>query len=525
MNLLMPSLTLIAATFVSEDLACIAAGLLIQQGRIDVATGILACTFGIFVGDLGLWAAGRLSGRAALGWPWVARRLDGARAQELRAWIERHAAGAIVGSRFLPGSRLPLYVIAGILRVPVALFAVWALLGAVLWTPTIVLLTATLGGAFVAWVSPLVDLGWAARAGGALAVLAAIRAGCALASPRRRVRLRARAARWARWEFWPMWLFYGPVAVWIAWLAIRHRGIATMTAANPGIPDGGTVGESKAGILSHLPPEWTIPFELVGRGEAPRSRWPFPLVLKPDVGQRGTGVKLARCAADVRAYFARAEGAVLVQPFHPGPFEAGVFYYRLPGTPRGRILSITDKQFPFVVGDGESTLEDLIWRHPRCRLQGDTFVDRHRASLGRVPARGERVQLAMAGNHAQGTTFRDGAHLLTPALEQRVDEIAHAFEGFFIGRFDIRYADVEAFKAGRDLAIVELNGATSESTNIYDPGNSLFQAYRQLFRQWSLVFAIGAANRARGARMSTLGRLAALVRAHLESNPAFQVSD
>ena len=92
--------------------------------------------------------------------------------------------------------------------------------------------------------------------------------------------------------------------------------------------------------------------------------------------------------------------------------------------------------------------------------------------LTRVLASGERFPLAMAGNHAQGTLFRNGAHLITPALEKRIDEIARAYPGFYIGRFDIRYTDVEAFKAGRDLAIVELNGATGESTNIYDPDGS-----------------------------------------------------
>ena len=86
-----------------------------------------------------------------------------------------------------------------------------------------------------------------------------------------------------------------------------------------------------------------------------------------------------------------------------------------------------------------------------------------------------------------------------------MDEIARAYRGFYVGRFDVRYTDVDAFKAGRDLAIVELNGVTSEPTNIYDPDGTLLDAYRQLFRQWSITFAIGAANRRAGAaRVSSL---------------------
>jgi membrane protein DedA with SNARE-associated domain len=152
--------SLLFGTFVSEDLACVTAGLLIQRGELAASTGILACTLGIFIGDLGLWAAGRLFGPAVLGWPWIGRQLQQERASELRAWLERHAAGAIVASRFLPGTRLPLYLVAGILKLPVGVFAAWALLGTLLWTPALVLWTARLGDAIGGPVAPLMGIGW-----------------------------------------------------------------------------------------------------------------------------------------------------------------------------------------------------------------------------------------------------------------------------------------------------------------------------------------------------------------------------
>ena len=404
------------------------------------------------------------------------------------------------------------------------------------WTPVLVLPTASFSDRVVARMSPGAGFAWASPVATVAVVLALLKVTRMLASRSVRVRIAARLARWSRWEFWPMWLFYAPVAVRVALLALRHRGLSTITASNPGMPDGGTVGESKFDILTRLPAEWTIPFGLVGEGAIPervrhvsehaqRAGWGFPLILKPDVGQRGVGVRLARTMSEVEAYLSRQTGRVLVQPYHEGPFEAGVFYYRMPGWSRGRILSITDKHFPFIVGDGRSTMDELIWAHPRYRMQAGTFLQRHREVLTRVLPVGERLQLAIAGNHAQGTLFRDGRHLLTPALERRIDEIAQAYPGFFVGRFDIRYRDAEAFKAGRDIAIVELNGVTAESTNIYDPDGSLLDAYRQLFRQWSIVFAIGAANRARGARVSSMRRLFDLLRAHVRTSVAFAISD
>jgi membrane protein DedA with SNARE-associated domain len=529
-------LAIIAGTFVSEDATCIATGLLIQRGEVGLTGGILACLTGIYLGDLGLWALGRVFGSAVLRWPWAARRLSGARVQNAREWLDRHAAGAIVGSRFLPGTRFVLYVTAGVLGLSGAAFAIWSLIAAVLWTPTLVLISASLGDAFVTRVAPIAGSAWSSRVAAALVAFTSLQASRTIADPTARRRLAARVARWSRWEFWPAWLFYLPVTAYIGWLAVRHRGLSTITAANPGMPDGGIVGESKFDILQRLPSQWTVPSTLIGAGrpaerlrrlqsEAKDRGWSLPLILKPDVGMRGAGVRLIRTWDAAREYFATVDPAVIAQPYHPGPFEAGIFYYRLPCSVRGRIFSITDKQFPVLVGDGISTVEALILSHPRFRLQAARFGARHRAVLNDVLAAGERLPLAIAGNHCQGTLFRDGRQLLTPALEERIDEIARAYSGFFIGRFDIRYSNVEAFKAGRDLAIVELNGVTSEPTDIYDPSGTLFQAYRQLFRQWSIIFAIGAANRRLGVPVSSARRLLTLVRMHLTTPVPCAVSD
>jgi membrane protein DedA with SNARE-associated domain len=527
-------LALIAGTLVSEDLACISAGLLIREGRIGFAAGAGACALGILLGDVGLWAAGRVSRSVIARWPIMSRLLAGLPVDEMRVWLEEHAALAMLASRFMPGTRLPLYLSAGTMGMSFRRFATWATVAVLLWTPVLVWLAATTSRAALDRSPSNGPAGWTIRLAFAICLVLALKwTGRRLA--RSRV-FTARLARWVRWEFWPMWLFYAPVAVWVLWLSIRHRGISTITASNPGIPDGGVVGESKGQILSRLPARWTVPWVLVDAGPA-RDRmrrvlelvdqqgWRFPIIMKPDVGQRGVGVRLARRAEDVQTYCATESGPIIVQPYHPGPFEAGVFYYRFPGEARGRILSITDKHFPQLAGDGTSTIEELIWSHRRHRLQADTFLRRHSQIRDRVLARGEVFQLAIAGNHAQGTLFRDGAHLWTPALERRIDAIAQSYPGFFIGRFDVRYSSREAFQAGEDLAIVELNGATAESTDIYDPQRSLVAAYRRLFKQWSLVFAIGAANRDAGAPVSGICRLIYLLRSYAQTNPAFVLSD
>ncbi|MBI1915348.1 MAG: VTT domain-containing protein [Planctomycetes bacterium] len=515
----------VLATFVSEDLTCIGVGLLIAGGRAELLLGLLGCFLGIFVSDLALWLAGRMAGRRVLEWGWVRRRLPTGGLERVGRWLDRNLTGAVVAARFLPGTRLPLYLGAGILGRQGGRFVFWTFVAALLWTPLLVGSVSLFGDSLAVPLRALLGTSWLTTllALGMLYLL--IRVLTLSASAVGRAKIAAKVARLWRWEFWPTWLFYIPVVPWLAWLSLRYRSFTVWTAANPGIPDGGVVGESKHAILTQLPREWVIPSFLVPPGgaaerlgqfrQAVREReWPFPLVLKPDAGQRGAGMRRVHDLVDVEKYLHQQPGAVLVQPYHPGPHEAGIFYYRLPGEERGHIFSITDKQFPVVIGDGRSTLEELVWRHPRYRMQAKTFLTRHAAEADRILGAGEPFRLALAGNHCQGTMFRDGGHLLTPQLERAVDVIARRFAGFFIGRFDVRYADVAAFKAGRDLAVVELNGVTSESTNIYDPGASLLNAYRTLYRQWSLLYRIGHANRQQGHRPTSLPALLRTVLAY-----------
>jgi membrane protein DedA with SNARE-associated domain len=515
--------TIVAGTFASEDLTCISDGLLIREGKVTAATGVLGCFWGIFLGDLGLWALGRVCGRAVRRVRWLRARLPESRLHACGDWFDRQGWRAIVATRFLPGTRLPLYVAAGMLGRKSLRFIVWSFLAALVWTPLLVLSVAAFGGFVV--VPAMAALGnapWVIVVS-AVSVYGLWRVAARMVTPLGRSKVMATVSRLWRWEFWPTWLFYLPVVPWIAWLALRYRSLTVWTLANPGIPDGGVVGESKQAILEQLPPRWTLPSELIRPGdqvarvahaiEAMRIHgWEFPVILKPDAGQRGQGVRLAKNREDVGTYFAEHAGPTLVQQYHPGPYEAGIFYIRIPGESHGRIFSLTDKRFPILRGDGVSTLEALVWRHSRYRMQAAKFLARHAAVRQRVLADGETFVLAMSGNHSQGTMFCDGKDLITPELEQAIDAIAQQFYGFYVGRFDVRYSDAGAFRAGRELAIVELNGVTSEPGDIYDPARSLFSAYRELYQLWRILFAVGNAHRAAGIEPTSTWELLGSVR-------------
>ena len=497
------------ATFVLEDVAAVGAGLLLASGGIRWPTAFTACFLGIWMGDAGLYALARCAGRG-----WFERsslRRFTAKVADSERWFSERGTPILVFSRLVPGARLPTYLAAGFLRVPWRRFMLITGVASCVWTVAILFLAQTFGERLRNWLGTYKHAGLFLLGAGVLlfATLQLLRRMFANFNLRR---LLTRLDRWRHWEFWPAWMFYLPVGIYCAWLALKYRGLTVPTAANPGIFSGGMVGESKMATLKELfltSPLFTAEAELVaGDTLAARLRslddirarlgMDFPFILKPDVGQRGAGIKLIRSAEQAAAYLGQTSAPLIVQRYAPGPLEAGIFYYRFPHDTRGHIFAITEKLFPVLVGDGKSTLAELVWRDPRARFLADKYLQRFRERRNDILAAGEELKLVEAGNHAQGCIFRDGSRLHSPELEALIDNISQKLTGFFIGRYDIRYADEEDLRDGKNFQIIELNGAASEATSVYDARNSIFVAYRTLFRQWELVFAIGAANRRRG---------------------------
>ena len=501
--------TIIGMSYIFEDPTTITTGLLVRDGQVDLVLALIALFIGIFTGDLGLYLLGWVGGRRLLRWEKIARRVPTEKLDAMGRWIDTHGWTAVLASRFVPGTRLPLYVAAGATGKHPARFALWTATAVAIWTVVMLALVVLLGEAATGPFRWVFGDSWLAVVAAILSLLVLMRFALAMATWTGRRRWWASISRLWRREFWPAWLFYLPLVPWLIFLALRHRSTTVWTLANPALPHGGVVGESKIQILQALgsPQQPDIlPAKLAHTAHQANQliptladpQNPWPVVLKPNAAQRGAGVRLAHNPNDVQKYFDNNNdnnNDILVQRFHPGPHEAGVFYLRYPHQTVGEIFAVTDKHFPTVTGNGQDTLEHLIWAHPRLRMQARVFLRRLGESARRIPANHETVPLAMAGNHCQGTKFTDGQHLITPALTEKIDAIAQRFDGFFFGRFDLRYTDPDAFRAGRDLHVVELNGVTSEATNIYDPHRSILWAYRTLFKQWQHAFAIGAANR------------------------------
>lgn len=493
-------------TFLSEDAATLAAAVFVAEGKLPWLAAYLSCFAGIWIGDLGLFALARVCGRPILERFWSKSPTVRERIADSEEWFQRHNLLAFVLCRFLPGTRVPTFLAAGFLRMSVVRFATITGVLAAAWVGIVFIVVKVFGRA----AERLFHFPYSREVAVAVGVLLVV---AILVFLRRRSPAAVKPARsWSGWEFWPAWLFYLPIAFHYVWLSIRHGGLHVPLAANPGMFTGGMIGESKFETLAQLEaahPEFVAPSLLLPEG-TPESRMSllqafasskgggYPLVLKPDVGQRGSGFRVIPNEAAALDYLTHVPVPVVAQRFIPGPLEAGLFYYRLPTEARGKILAITEKIFPVLTGDGVRTLEELVMADDRARVVAEVYLQRFDSERRRVLAPGESLRLVQAGNHAQGCIFRDGMDLWSEALEERLETLSRSVPGFFVGRYDVRFAEVEALRRGEGFSILELNGAASEATSAYDGTKSLRSAYALLFRQWEIVFAIGAANMRRG---------------------------
>jgi membrane protein DedA with SNARE-associated domain len=507
-------LILVAGAYVSEDLACVCAGLLAAADQLPISLGILACGTGIWTSDMLLYAVGRSLGGGFLHGPWIDRWIPATKLAAGEKLMAEKGTRFLIASRFLPGTRLPGYVAAGALRYPFCRFMLILALAVAVWTPLICLLALSLGMTVVPWLHDW-HL-WIALPGAWLALSVAVKFVPMLFSWRGRRLLVSRWVRLTRWEFWPGWAFYAPVALWILWLSIRHRSLMVVALCNPGIRLSGIAMESKSGILSALGNDnphasmiaaWTAldqgrPDErlLALKAFIQSEGLSYPIVLKPDVGERGQGVAIIRDESAALQYLTECEGLVIAQRYVVG-LEFGVFYHRKPGTAHGEIISLAQKH-PFSLhGDGQRTLEELILADPRAVATAAYFLKKFAHERTRVPAQGEELPLAEIGTHCRGAIFTDARHHLTEALQRAVDELTTPFDGFHHGRYDLRVPTIEDLKAGRGLQVLELNGMTAEPVHIYQPGYPLWKAWFDVCKAWSAAYAAGAAIQHRGVRV------------------------
>lgn len=332
------------------------------------------------------------------------------------------------------------------------------------------------------------------------------------------------------WEYWPTLAFYWPMCFYGPLLALRYRHPCFFSAANPGMYISGLGLESKYETIQSIPVEARPRSIRIKRGTSEEvlsqvlqeEGLRFPLVAKPDVGFRGLLVAVTDCFEALAAHLRAFPLDFIVQEFLDFPEELGVFYMRLPGADKGRVVSLTLKQFLGVSGDGQSNVRELIEKDPRAQMQMLNGSLGHLPSglLESVPEKGSTIRLSIIGNHAKGTRFINGSSHIDEAMHRVFDELSQSIPGFYYGRFDVKCESLASLKQGKNFKIIELNGIGAEPTQIYDQSSGTYLgALATIMRYWTVVARISAANHDAGTPyISALEMLRALatLRAYLK---------
>ena len=304
------------------------------------------------------------------------------------------------------------------------------------------------------------------------------------------------------WEYWPFQVVYFPIYFLWVYYAIKVRSVFFFNAANPSIKNGGFMMESKKAIFDLIPKKNYPETLFIHEGTAvecvldqiDRKKITFPCIAKPDIGLRGSGVKKIKKLADLKKYVAQADFDFLIQNLIPFSNEVGIFYVRYPHEKSGRITGMVAKEFLIVEGDGISTITQLLQMNPRYAMQLKVLQKEFGEKLNTILPKGTKCNLVPYGNHARGAKFIDASDLVTEKLNIMINAICIKIPGFYFGRMDVMYNDFEELERGLNFSIVELNGAASEPTHIYDPKHSLWFAWKELARHITYMFEISVAN-------------------------------
>lgn len=315
--------------------------------------------------------------------------------------------------------------------------------------------------------------------------------------------LRKKIIKITNWEYWPFDIVYIPIYFYWAWLSLKARSFFFFSTANPTIENGGFLMESKKKIYDQMQ-EGTYPKTiLINNSDSLKKsiqllenkELQYPLIAKPDIGMRGLQVKKINNLEDLIEYHHHSKVAYLLQEYINYPNEVGIFFYKMPGDSMGKISGIVGKEFLSVIGDGKSTIQELISQNDRYFLQLEQLRNNYGKSLNKILPKNELLTLVPYGNHARGAKFINLTHLADEQMNHTMNTICNKIPHFYYGRMDIKYTNWEELKAGKNFSIIELNGAGSDPTHIYDPKNSIFFAWKEIIKHLDILFAISKINK------------------------------
>lgn len=129
-----------------EEVAIVFAGVRSAQGEMITGGAFAACLLGALVGDAAMYGIGRKFGHSLVRrHPKLAKLVHADREEHFEQAILRHGFKVLLLARFMIGVRGPVYLAAGVVRMPFRQFVLWDLVCATVVVGTFFALSYVLG--------------------------------------------------------------------------------------------------------------------------------------------------------------------------------------------------------------------------------------------------------------------------------------------------------------------------------------------------------------------------------------------
>jgi hypothetical protein len=300
--------------------------------------------------------------------------------------------------------------------------------------------------------------------------------------------------------------------VWL-WYSLRARSFYFFVPANPSLNFGGFEGGTKKEMYSHLP-KGTYPKSIYIQPSSPiqeveacltKYGFSFPMAAKPNIGMMGLMFRKINSQKELALYHQTITVEYILQELVWYPLEISVFYYRLPYEQKGTISGFVQKEALEVIGDGMSTLADLMKQlEGRPGYKAEEWKRKLKDRLQDVLPAGKVYKLSWVANLSRGGRLISLESEKDEKLLQVFDQLSYVTNHFFYGRYDIKCTSTDDLKAGKNFFILEFNGAGAEPHHMYGSGNNIFQAFKIIIQHWRVLFAIARSNNKNGVTYPTL---------------------
>jgi hypothetical protein len=277
--------------------------------------------------------------------------------------------------------------------------------------------------------------------------------------------------------------------------------------ANPAFPLGGLSAASKTKVNDYFKnteqylPQVYIPKDMpiekkTSTARAFIDKVSLPVFAKPDRGVVGIGVRKIASLKELEELLEIIPCDYMLQEFCDYPLEYGIFHCKYPNKDMGRVVSLTEKLIPSVVGDGQKTVRELIDQNPDIKYNKKNLLA-HAKNLNLTPRAGEHYQILDQASHTYGCVFKDRNYEITHEMNAWMNEMCSKAKEFYFGRFDMKIRDKESLETGNGVKICELNGCWSEPIHIYDDDHTITYAVKEMFRSYSRAYRIAKINKKR----------------------------